>query len=135
LVASAALVHWLAPGVSPPVFSSLAVSIALGVSGFAIMMWAWRQFQVHSVAVCPTEATSFLITDGIYRFTRNPMYLGIVLMLCGLAVLLGSLPFYIVTLVYFLVIDRVFCPFEERKLSATFGTGYERYRSRVRRWL
>jgi protein-S-isoprenylcysteine O-methyltransferase Ste14 len=63
------------------------------------------------------------------------MYLGIVLMLLAVALGTGSLPCYLASLAFFLVIDSVFCPFEERKLEQAFGSAYTRYRSTVRRWL
>lgn len=83
----------------------------------------------------PNEATHYLITDGIYRLTRNPMCLGMIAMLLGVAAYFGSLPFYVAAIAYFLIIDRVFCAYEESKLAASFGREYEAYRSRVRRWL
>jgi protein-S-isoprenylcysteine O-methyltransferase Ste14 len=53
----------------------------------------------------------------------------------GLALYFGTLPFYVAALTYFVVIDRVFCQYEEKKLEAAFGDEYRRYRTRVRRWL
>ena len=63
------------------------------------------------------------------------MYLGVVTMLSGVAAWFGTLPFALAAVAFFLVIDRVFCPYEERKLAFGFGESYERYRRRVRRWL
>ena len=99
------------------------------------MMLAWWQFKERKVAICPTADTDYLITDGIYRLTRNPMYLGMVTMLGGVAVFFGILPFYALTIVYFILIDRWFCPYEEEKLLVTFGRDYDSYRSKVRRWV
>jgi protein-S-isoprenylcysteine O-methyltransferase Ste14 len=135
MLACAAAFHWLTPVLSPQVFSSVSAGVVLVILGFAIMMRAWWQFQQRQIAICPTAPTDALITDGIYRFTRNPMYLGMVLMLSGIALYLGSLPFYVVATVYFLVIDRAFCRYEEQKLLATFGSHYNRYQSDVRRWI
>lgn len=99
------------------------------------MMLAWWQFKERKVAICPTASTDHLITDGIYRITRNPMYLGIVTMLGGVAVFFGTLPFYAVTIVFFVAMDRGFCPYEEDKLVVVFGDDYVSYNSKVRRWL
>ena len=63
------------------------------------------------------------------------MYLGMVLILLGIALGAGSWPFYGVTLIYALILDHVFCQFEERKLSAQFGRQYSDYATGVRRWL
>ena len=135
LLALAALVHMLFPDQSSVQVSSVYLAGALVFAGFVVMMLAWWQFKEHNIAICPTEPTVGLITDGIYRMTRNPMYLGMVLMLGGVAVFFGTLPFYIATGVYFIVIDRWFCRYEEEKLLKTFGEAYERYRSNVRRWV
>ena len=127
--------HLLLPSQSSYQFPSVflaGVSIALG---FTVMMVAWWQFKERKVAICPTAPTEFLITEGVYRFTRNPMYLGMVTMLGGIAIYFGTAPFYIATIVYFVVIDRWFCQYEEEKLVATFGRAYEDYRSKTRRWL
>ena len=63
------------------------------------------------------------------------MYLGMVTMLGGVAVFFGTLPFYAVTIVYFILIDRWFCPYEEEKLLATFERAYDAYQMKVRRWV
>jgi protein-S-isoprenylcysteine O-methyltransferase Ste14 len=63
------------------------------------------------------------------------MYLGMALMLLGVAIATGGLPFYLAALGFFLIIDFVFCPFEEQKLARAFGAEFARYRGSVRRWL
>jgi len=99
------------------------------------MLRGWWLFRRNDTAICPTAAATRLITSDIYRLTRNPMYLGIVLMLLGVAIATGSLPCHVATLAFFLVIDFVFCPFEEARLDELFGADYVRYRRAVRRWL
>ena len=119
----------------PQLPSSLGGAGLLAALGFLIMLRAWWLFRVQKTAVCPTAHTSVLITDDIYSLTRNPMYLGILLMLLGTAIGSGGLFFYIATLLFFLIIDRVFCPYEEAKLAYAFSDEFRRYRNRVRRWL
>ena len=63
------------------------------------------------------------------------MYLGIVLILLGPAVAFGGLAYYVAALSFWLIIDIVFCPFEEAKLERDFPVGFAQYRNRVRRWL
>jgi protein-S-isoprenylcysteine O-methyltransferase Ste14 len=135
LLLVAGLIQVLAPIQGLHLFSSPLLAATLGAGGFVVMMWAWWQFQRNKVAICPTEKTDYLITDGIYRYTRNPMYLGMIAMLLGVATFFGTLPYYAVVVAYFAIIDRSFCPYEEDKLSITFGNDYEKYRSRVRRWI
>ena len=81
------------------------------------------------------ENTSALVTAGIYRFTRNPMYVGVLLVLAGWAVFL-AVPWAIAgPLVFFLYIDRFQIAPEERVLSSMFGEEYAKYRATVRRWV
>jgi protein-S-isoprenylcysteine O-methyltransferase Ste14 len=135
LTVVAAIAQWLTPFRAAESYSSPMVAASLGLVGFVAMMWAWWQFQQRQVAICPTEKTARLITDGIYRVTRNPMYLGMSTMLVGLAVWFGTLPFYCAAAIYFVIIDQVFCRYEEAKLEAVFGEDYTQYRNRVRRWI
>ena len=135
LLAAAAVAQLIVPASWTQRFAPASVAAAVAAAGFAVMMIAWFQFRTHEVAICPTERTTFLITDGIYRYTRNPMYLGMVAMLAGVAMYFGTIPFYAATIAYFLLLDRLFCRYEEDKLLAGFGTEFERYRSRVRRWI
>lgn len=135
LFAVATSLHLLLPVSWSVNYSAAYLSGAMVSAGFAIMMLAWWQFRVRKVAICPTAKTDHLIMDGVYRFTRNPMYLGMLLMLAGVAFFFGTLPFIAAAAVYFVIIDRWFCRFEEEKLIAAFGHDYEKYRSRVRRWI
>lgn len=114
---------------------SLAGGAVVATIGFLIMLRAWWLFRVHETAICPTASTTALITNDVYRLTRNPMYLGIVLMLLGVALGSGGLFFYLAALAFFLIIDFVFCPYEEDKLAHAFGDQFDQYRDRVRRWL
>ena len=115
--------------------SFLFAGAALGLLGFGIMMRAWWLFQQHETAICPTAETSSFIIDDIYALTRNPMYLGMVLIMLGIALLVGSWLFYFAASVYALILNHVFCRYEEQKLMSQYGDQYSAYAARVRRWL
>jgi len=137
LLAVAAAVHWAlpAPWREFRLFASDIVAASLASAGFSVMLIAWWQFRQRRVAICPTAPTTSLITDGMYRYSRNPMYLGMLLMLGGAAAFFGTLPFHVAWLAFFLIIDRVFCGYEERKLAAAFGAEFDAYRAKVKRWV
>jgi protein-S-isoprenylcysteine O-methyltransferase Ste14 len=78
---------------------------------------------------------SLLVISGPFRYSRNPMYLGIVLWLIGLAVLLGSLIAFLFPLLFFVLANFLLIPPEEKKLQQTFGEQFISYRKHVRRWL
>jgi protein-S-isoprenylcysteine O-methyltransferase Ste14 len=107
----------------------------LGIGGAALMMLAWWLFKRNHVAVCPTARTARLITSGPFRFTRNPMYVGMLAILFGLALIMGSLPFYLSFAAFFGLLNHFFCPYEENKLTDAFGAEYVLYKKNVRRWL
>ena len=135
LVLIAATTHFLTPLRTAHLYSSKTLGATVGVIGFTVMVWAWAQFKQRGVAICPTEETARLLTDGVYRLTRNPMYLGMTLMLAGLAAWMGSLPFYAAAAGFFGIIHPAFCPYEEEKLTTRLGSQYQAYTSRVRRWV
>jgi protein-S-isoprenylcysteine O-methyltransferase Ste14 len=135
MLALAAALHWTVPIANTIVFAAPWTGAAFLLAGFSVMMWAWWLFQHHAVAICPTVPTDRLLTRGIYAMTRNPMYLGMISMMLGVALYFGTPPFYFATLAYFVFMDQVFCVYEEEKLEAAFGGKYRRYRARVRRWL
>ncbi len=76
-----------------------------------------------------------LVIDGPFRITRNPMYLGFTLVLTGTSFLLGSLSAFVGALLFYLVANYWYIPFEEARCMDIFGGDYVSYRERVRRWL
>lgn len=135
LLLFAAALQLLTPATWVAVPSSLTGGVFIAALGFGIMLRAWWLFRKHRTAICPTAETTMLLTRDIYRLTRNPMYLGIVFMLLGIAIATGGVLLYMASLAFYLIIDYVFCPYEEAKLAHTFGTAFTRYRNSVRRWL
>ncbi len=112
-----------------------AAAIVSAVAGFALMIRAWWLFRLAGTAICPTETSTALVTQDVFSFSRNPMYLGIVIMLGGLALEMATAPFYVAAIGYWFVMDRTFCPYEERKAAVEFGEQFGEYQRRVGRWL
>jgi protein-S-isoprenylcysteine O-methyltransferase Ste14 len=110
-------------------------ALLIGLAGFALMIRAWWLFKAANTAICPTRRSSSLVTHDVFSVTRNPMYLGMSMMLTAVALGVGTAPFYAATLAYFLILDRVFCPYEEQKARLEFGDLFENYAQRVRRWI
>ena len=76
-----------------------------------------------------------LVTDGLYRISRNPMYLGFLLALLGVAVMLGNFSSILVVIGFFVVTDRCYIAFEEDAMAEAFGDRYAEYKAKTRRWL
>lgn len=81
------------------------------------------------------ETTSALVSSGVYRLTRNPMYVGMLFVLIGWGVLLASVWIVPGALAFILYMNRFQIAPEERVLSAMFGVTFDDYKARVRRWL
>jgi protein-S-isoprenylcysteine O-methyltransferase Ste14 len=92
-------------------------------------------FRRAGTGIEPFDAATTLVTGGFYRYSRNPMYLGMILMLAGSAFLLGSAGALLPLVIFILVIRNHFVLAEERFLEAVFGQRYLDYKSNVRRWL
>lgn len=124
-----------APGIrlmsSPWRFAGIAL-IAIGgylaVSGSAL-------FERLGTTIKPFEVSTVLATTGPFRLSRNPMYLGMMILLCGVAIAMGSLTPVLVIPVFGILITRTFIVHEERGLERRFGEQYLEYKRRVRRWL
>lgn len=113
------------------------VAGALLIVGLSLMIVAVASFIAAKTTVNPLRPsrTSSLVTTGIFRISRNPMYLGDLLVLAALAVWLGNVV-NVVLLVFFIwYINRFQIIPEERALTNLFGESYVAYFSRVRRWL
>jgi protein-S-isoprenylcysteine O-methyltransferase Ste14 len=108
---------------------------ALIAIGSVFVVLPARQFQARGTTIKPFQDATVLVSDGFFGVSRNPMYLGMVVVVAGIALLLGSLSPFIVTLVFALVLDRRFILLEERSLEQRFGDSFRAYRARVRRWL
>jgi protein-S-isoprenylcysteine O-methyltransferase Ste14 len=105
------------------------------LAGLIMACWAAGLFRLRKTTLRPGVASSRLVTDGPFRFTRNPMYLGMALALAGVAGHLGSLSPWLVLPAFVGAIDRFVVPVEEAMLRESFGEEYGRYLANVRRWI
>lgn len=114
---------------------ALPVGGGLMVAGGTLAATFVRAFTRAGTPLDPYEPTQTIVTDGPYRLTRNPAYLGMALAYAGIALVAGA-PWALVPLpAAIAVIDRGVIAREERYLERRFGTPYNEYRARVRRWL
>ena len=110
------------------------LGIALLAVGLVLNIWSDQIFKKARTTVNPFERSSRLVTKGPYRLSRHPMYLGMVLILVGLGVVLGSAAPWAVVPAFVLVAVK-FMGVEEKAMEETFGQAYRDYRRRVRRWI
>jgi protein-S-isoprenylcysteine O-methyltransferase Ste14 len=126
---------WLLPSVSLPDSVRWPLALALLAAGGGLIASFVKALRAAQTAVRPDRPSTAIVTDGPYRFTRNPGYLGMALVFAGIAVgtdALWALAALVPTLV---VVDRGVVAREERYLERKFGAQYRAYRERARRWL
>jgi protein-S-isoprenylcysteine O-methyltransferase Ste14 len=113
------------------------LAVALATAGLIVTGLGVTRFRAADTTIDPThpERAAHLVVGGIYRLTRNPMYLGFATMLSAWALQLGSVWTLAGPLLFVLYIDRFQIRPEERALQARFGEAFAAYTGRVRRWV
>ena len=109
-------------------------AIPIGV-GVVVMVVSNRKFQAVGTVISPFDTPSSLVISGPFRFSRNPMYVAMILILIGGALAWGTVTPFVVPPIMAWILATRFIPVEEAALSTEFGAGYDEYKSRVRRWL
>jgi protein-S-isoprenylcysteine O-methyltransferase Ste14 len=105
------------------------------IVGVTTMMPAAAIFTNHRTTKNPYGEPSTFVSSPPYTITRNPMYLGLVLLLLGLAIWIGSVVMLLAPVAFYLVIDRMVIPGEEATMERLFGEAYLEYKASVRRWV
>jgi len=119
-------------------FTSLAGQLAGGLMilvGLVLLVMANGLFVRAGTNVIPFREVSSLVTSGVYRYTRNPMYLGMALVLLGCAVTVGAASALVVPVLFMVIIELRFIRPEEHMLQGLFPQEYPAYCTRVRRWI
>ena len=98
-------------------------------------IWVANKFKKEKTTIDPNVLPIKFITDGPFRFTRNPAYLGMVLTFIGTSILLGSITTFIIPIIFIILTDRTVILTEEKNLEKKFGKKYLNYKKKVRRWI
>jgi len=117
------------------ILATQAVGIFLLALGVALAVWAQWIFRKERTTTDPNETSSRLVAWGPYKFSRNPMYVGLFLVFIGLSGAFEQVWSIACLLFVFYYLSQFVIPFEERQLRRTFGESYERYYKTVRRWV
>jgi protein-S-isoprenylcysteine O-methyltransferase Ste14 len=121
-------------GTSPSVADL--VGIVLVVIGAALAGSAVALFRREGTEIIPTSpANRALVTSGPFRFTRNPMYSGLITITLGIACWVGDWPMFLAPIALFVTLNWVHIPFEEEKMRRQFGEAFDAYRAKVGRWI
>ncbi len=129
------LLHFFIP-IKQIIFSPyIFIGITLFVLGWIPNILIGIQFRKIKTSIPTRENPKKLVTTGLFKFSRNPVYLGMIIALVGEAIFLGSLITFIIPLLFIILIRTINIPFEEKNLEKIFGKKYLDYKKRVGRWI
>ena len=111
------------------------IGILFIIFGITMNLWANNLFKKKGTAVNPNEKPSVLITNGPFRLSRNPMYLGMTAILLGISMISNSLITLIAPVLFITIIQILFITAEEKLLESIFNKEYLDYKEKVRRWI
>ncbi|MDY0137097.1 MAG: isoprenylcysteine carboxylmethyltransferase family protein [Thiomicrospira sp.] len=112
------------------------VGLAFVVIGLGVSISAKNLFKKRNTNFMTFDEPSELVTEGLFKYSRNPMYLGFAVALLGFVVLFGaSVPLFALYVVFLLIVDKWYIALEEKWMLNKFGTAYEAYCKQVRKWL
>ena len=114
-----------------------ALSILLVIIGLACALPSFRLFSRHKTTISPftPSETAVLLTEGMYRYSRNPMYLGLLLLIISSIIWVGSWLGILISLIFISIMNSLQIIPEEDALLEIFGEEYTEYKKKVRRWI
>ncbi len=122
------IVHWTS---SPFRY----MGILLILFGIILNLWTDQLFKKLSTTVKPHELPSTLIMAGPFKISRHPMYVGMVSILLGTALICGTVLTLLYPVIFIMLMEMLFIPIEEKNLTQQFGEKYHQYKKRTRRWI
>ena len=111
------------------------LGIVLIIFGIIMNLWTDFLFKKKQTTVKPHEMPIFFITSGPFQLSRHPMYIGMLSILFGTTIFLGSLVTFIFPIIFVIITEKLFIPMEEKNLEKKFGNKYVNYKKRIRRWI
>jgi len=129
--------YWIrnATSASPAGPLMQAVALLLAIAGFAIYVWCALDFARAAGTPAPIDPPRELVAHGLYRFSRNPMYVGVLSMVAAQALFFASAETLLYAALLFLAFHGFVVLYEEPTLARSFGAAYQRYRASVPRWI
>lgn len=127
----------MVPALTFSLNGSTALAVGLGVMGLSLGIMGVTQFRIAQTTPNPQalEKVSSLVTSGVYQYSRNPMYVGLVLILLGWAFYLSHFLAFVLLPIFILYMTRFQIQPEERMMAQKFGKIYQDYLNKVRRWI
>ena len=111
------------------------LGLILIVFGAILNIWTDFLLKKKKTTVKPYKNPTYMTTSGPFAISRNPQYLGFAAILLGIAINHGTLITFISPIMFVILMELMFIPFEEKNLERTFGKKYIKYKKKVRRWI
>lgn len=129
------LLRFLFPTPLLPAQTALLIGAAFVLIGLPILLLAFRQMIRNKTTIHPAGTTTTIVSNGLYAYTRNPMYLALTLLYIGVSIMMNAYWGLLLLVPLLILVQKGIIEREERYLTQKFGEEYIRYRSGVRRWL
>lgn len=124
-----------APGLTAPIGPGRVLGLLSAVAGIGLMVWAVQAFRRHQTSVVPHQVPRNLIRSGPYQWSRNPIYVGDVLVLLGAILWWGAWPALALIPLFIQILTRRFIAPEEARMKESFGADFDDFAEQTPRWL
>lgn len=111
------------------------IGVPIAIAGYVLSRKANLSLARHQTSIQPFKSPKVFVTSGPFGFTRNPVYLGMAIILFGIAWSMGSVTPFVFPVLFVVFLDRLIIPDEERELEKVFSGEYRAYKKKVRRWI
>ena len=129
------LLHYAIPIIQVFNYPYYLIGFLFFIIGTGLNIWADILLKKQKTTVKPNEKPTALIETGAFKISRNPMYLGLAVILFGAGFILGSITSFVGVILFVAAMEIAFIPTEEKNLSEQFGKEFEDYKKKVRRWI
>jgi len=135
MFAVAMLLRFLFPTPVLPTLTAIGIGLVVMLVGLPVLLLAFRQMIRNKTTINPRGATTRIVSDGLYAYTRNPMYLALTLLYTGGCIMVNAWWGLLLLIPLLIMVQKGIIEREELYLTRKFGDEYLRYKGRVRQWL
>lgn len=135
MLVAGSLVTWAVPLAPLPRSVARWLGPAVSLASFMLFLWAVYSMRAAGASIPTHKSTEVIVTRGPYRYSRNPIYLAMVLLQVGIGIWVNSLWFFLSAIISAILLWHGVISREEDYLTRKFGNDYARYKAQVRRWL
>ena len=130
------VLHYFLPLKKIVIYPYILLGIPLIILGL-YLNWIWGaiKFRKEKTTLDPNVVPTRFVTEGPFKFTRNPIYFVMVITLFGISILAGSISTFIIPIIFWILIDRRVISLEEKNMEKKFGKKYLDYKKKIRRWI